>query len=117
MKTAHLNIVLAGVAAGVLLVGCGSGGALGANERRYADACIAASGEAYKALCECSSRIVARKLTEGELTAMERTTGPAQVWTEEKARQAGFSLQDTGTFGQKKQESFAEMSRTCGGQI
>lgn len=99
------------------LAGCGGTSALSDTEQRYANACIAASGKSYRALCECSSRIVAPKLTPGELTSMEKMTVPGQAWTEEKAKQEGFSLQDTGGFGRKKQESFAEMSRTCGGQI
>jgi hypothetical protein len=99
------------------LTACGGGSALSDIERRYANACIATSGESYRALCECSSRIVAPKLTPGELTSMEKMTVAGQAWTEEKAKAAGFSLIDTGTFGQKKQDSFAEMSRSCGGQI
>jgi hypothetical protein len=108
------SVFAAGLVAG--LAGCG-GGALGENERKYADACIASQGEAYRKLCECSARIVAPKLTAGELTSMEKMTVSGQVWTEEKAKAAGFSLKDTGSFGVKKQESFPEMSRSCGGQI
>ncbi|HJU55644.1 MAG TPA: hypothetical protein VJ715_13765 [Pyrinomonadaceae bacterium] len=105
------------VACWLLLAACGK--KQSEAERRYADACVKYNkGESYRKICDCSAAIVAPKLTPGELNAYVNSVDLlGKPMTEESVAPLGFTLTDFTKLGQKRQDSFAEMRKTCGGEI
>lgn len=88
-------------------------------ERKYADACVKFSkNESYRKICDCSAAIVAPKLTPGELNAYINSVDLlGKPMTEQSVAPLGFTLTDFTNLGKKRQESFPEMRKTCGGEI
>jgi hypothetical protein len=108
--------------AAVALLACGK--SLSESERSYAEACIKHSsnlgskGEAYRKICECSATIVVPKLTPGELNAYVNSVDLlGKPMTPESVAPRGFTIADFSNLGVKRQASFAEMRKTCGGEI
>jgi hypothetical protein len=107
----------------VALLACGK--ALSASEKSYADACVkmnsrtpGSNGEAYRKLCECTARIVAPKLTPGELNAYINSVDLiGKPMTPESVAPLGFTIQEFSNLGVKRQAAFEEMRKTCGGEI
>lgn len=114
MRSASIKVVVL-VFIAIGLLACGK--ALTEPERAYADACVKMlKGEAYRKLCECGARIVVPKLTPGELKAY--ISSPDLIgkpMTQESAARLGFTLEEFSSLGVKRQASFEEMSKTCGG--
>jgi hypothetical protein len=88
-------------------------------ERRYSDACVKYSkSETSRKLCDCSATIVVPKLTPGELNAYVNSVDLiGKPMTEQSIAPLGFTLADFTNLGQTRQDSFAEMRKTCKGEI
>jgi len=106
------------IVAAVALLACGK--SLSEPERSYAEACVKymKGEEAYRRLCECSAPIVVSKLTPGELNAYVNSVDLlGKPMTDESVAPRGFTLADFSNLGVKRQASFEEMKKTCGGAI
>ncbi|HEV7376467.1 MAG TPA: hypothetical protein VGN95_17270 [Pyrinomonadaceae bacterium] len=121
MKSGSFRTFVLVVAAVVLLLACGK--KLSESERSYAEACVkinnnlSQKGEASRKLCECTAAIVVPKLTQGELNAYVNSVDlMGKVMTPEAMAQRGFTLAEFTSLGQKRQASFPEMRKTCGGE-
>jgi hypothetical protein len=117
MKSISSRMFVLFFATCVLLLACGK--TQSEAERKYAEACVKYNkGEGYRKICECSATIVAPKLTPGELNAYINSMDlMGKPMTEEITAPRGFTLGDFTNLGKKRQESFAEMRKTCGGEI
>jgi hypothetical protein len=110
--------ILAGIAAISL---CGCGAALSANERRYAEVCLAAQiafggGASKQGLCECSARIMVPRLSQGEFNSLVNMTPDmsGRVLTDQNTAAHGFTIADYGNLMRKTREAMPEITRTCG---
>jgi hypothetical protein len=103
------------VVAAVALLACGK--TLSESERSYANACVKMlKGESYRKLCECGATVVVPKLTPGELKAYVASPDLlGKPMTPESVAPLGFTLEDFSSLGVKRQASFDEMRKTCGG--
>ena len=122
MKSSPVKTSVLFIAVLLLLVACGK--SLSESERKYADACIkmnavlGSNGESYRKICECSAPIVAPKLTPGELKAYINSQDLlGKPLTEQSVAPLGFTLTDFTNLGKKRQDSFPEMRKTCGGEV
>ena len=117
MKSVSLRTFVLVVAA-VVLLACGK--APSESERSYAEACVKymKGSESYRKICECSATIVVPKLTPGELNAYVKSVDfIGKPMTEETTARLGFTLAEFTSMGVKRQASFEEMRKTCGGEI
>jgi hypothetical protein len=117
MKSTSVKTFILFMAGLLLLSACGK--SQSEAERKYSDACVKISkSESYRKICDCSATIVAPKLTPGELNAYIKSQDLlGKPITEQSVAPFGFTLTDFTTLGKKRQDSFPEMRKTCGGEI
>jgi hypothetical protein len=117
MKSVSCRTLVFVVLAFVLLA-CGK--SLSESESAYAGACVKymKGAESYRKICECSAPIIVPKLTKGELNAYVKSVDfIGKPMTEAITAPLGFTLAEFTSMGVKRQASFEEMRKQCGGEI
>ena len=92
---------------------------MGEAEQTYADACLKMRGGAavYKDRCDCEAKVVAPKLTPGELKAYVATPEiVGKPLTRDSAAARGFTMDEFSSLGTKLQAAQGEISKNCAGK-